>query len=202
MRTPEQKQIALPYCYAWNKLCRTSLFKQNDIRFPDGLCFEDVPFHWETIRCANAVAVVPETLIHYRFRNDSISQRFGKHYLDLVSVFEMTEKRFDENNAIPVYRKALSKFKLERLFWCYQRIRPEYKKAMMSAIQNAILESDRHIYRNTSSLAWYIRDFYLALENRFASKFRYRTVVPLLWLAVRYAKPLYGCWKSIRRQSI
>lgn len=64
---------------SWNKLLRRSFWDLHDLRFPEGLLYEDVclmaKIHWE----ARAVDLLPDVVYHWRRRDDgvlSITQGF------------------------------------------------------------------------------------------------------------------------------
>ena len=56
----------------WNKLYRTSILRKYDIRFPEGLLYEDIPFFHAYTCVANRVACVPDRYYHYVQRESSI----------------------------------------------------------------------------------------------------------------------------------
>ena len=60
---------------AWNKLYKRCLF--DDIRYPDGMIFEDVYTTCSIIIKTKKVVVLPEPLVHYRVREKSLSRDFS-----------------------------------------------------------------------------------------------------------------------------
>lgn len=60
--------------FVWNKLYRRALFR--DIRFPEGMSYEDVVIMHRVAAGARAVAVIPDALYHYRVRADSITKTY------------------------------------------------------------------------------------------------------------------------------
>lgn len=56
----------------WNKLYRTSILRKYDIRFPEGLLYEDIPFFHAYTCVANRVACIPDRYYHYVQRASSI----------------------------------------------------------------------------------------------------------------------------------
>jgi len=57
---------------SWNKLYRTGLFAS--VRFPQARIYEDVATIYKTIIAASKLVVVPDILVHYRMRKNSLSQ--------------------------------------------------------------------------------------------------------------------------------
>lgn len=77
---------------AWNKLYRVELF--SDIRYPDNRVFEDKATTYKLLQKASLLAYTPLPLIHYRNRNNSIS---NNHSLkSLVDYWEVYKGRFTE----------------------------------------------------------------------------------------------------------
>lgn len=58
---------------AWNKLYRTSLFRQNDIAYPEGRLYEDCLTTYKLYAAAREVVVVPEPYCNYIRRAGSIT---------------------------------------------------------------------------------------------------------------------------------
>lgn len=75
----------LPH-FAWLKFVRAGLFKDPELRFPVGLCYEDWPFHWGLGLKAPSIYRVEARLYHYRQRGASITGSTGPKLLDLYRV--------------------------------------------------------------------------------------------------------------------
>lgn len=58
--------------YVWNKIFRRELF--SDVRFPEGMAFEDIPVTPVLFTKANLVCVLPDAKYNYIIRSDSISK--------------------------------------------------------------------------------------------------------------------------------
>lgn len=63
-----------PYTTAvWNKYFKTSWLKEQNIKFPEGVLFEDMPFAFETFNTARSIQRVPMIGYYYRKRTGSIT---------------------------------------------------------------------------------------------------------------------------------
>lgn len=60
---------------AWNKLYKVELF--DSIRYSEGMIFEDIETTCELIKKAKCVVIIPDPLIHYRIRKNSLSREFS-----------------------------------------------------------------------------------------------------------------------------
>ena len=72
--------------FAWGKLIRTEIAKQH--RFPVGLLFEDHFWTHLIFQDSGTVVCIPQTLVHYRQRKDSISYTFTEKRLDVIKGWE------------------------------------------------------------------------------------------------------------------
>lgn len=52
-------------CYVWNKVYRTGFLKSIDLRFVNGMVFEDTDFVTRAIYYSNKIVTVPDTYYHY-----------------------------------------------------------------------------------------------------------------------------------------
>lgn len=76
---------------AWNKFYRASLFET--VRFPEGIIFEDIATTWRIFSNCEKLAYIPSCLIHYRKRENSLSNiRSLKSLTDYWIAFK---ERFD-----------------------------------------------------------------------------------------------------------
>ena len=84
------------FFYAWNKIYKTSVIKENDIKFSEGQIYEDVIFAIKALYYSNAVVSVPNTEYHYICRKDStINSQFddkNKKDYDYVCAYEQLQK--------------------------------------------------------------------------------------------------------------
>ncbi|MBQ8458508.1 Stealth CR1 domain-containing protein [bacterium] len=78
------------FFYVINKIYRTSIIKDNEIKFAQGHIYEDVKFAIESIFYANSIVTVPNTTYHYVERENSsvkYTDKEGKKQQDLVFAY-------------------------------------------------------------------------------------------------------------------
>lgn len=70
---------------SWDKLYKTSLFINNDIRYPEGLYFEDTPTTASLVLCSDKVVASENSYYYYLQRQGSITKSvtFEDKYLDI-----------------------------------------------------------------------------------------------------------------------
>lgn len=90
----------------WREFYRRDFLIENQIRFREGLQYEDGDFYFETLMKAKRVMNIPEELYIYRKRLDSVTTRIVKlsdvealekmitRILDIINIEELKEYRF------------------------------------------------------------------------------------------------------------
>lgn len=77
----------------WNKIYKLSLIKKYNIRFPEGLWYEDNPFFWSYALICDSTYFVNTKFYNYLIRTKSIMSQYNKkcrtfHELDSLLCFE------------------------------------------------------------------------------------------------------------------
>lgn len=100
----------------WNKLCKASVIKNNNIRFPEGMILEDVLFAIKILFYANKVVTVPNIKYHYvQNPNSTINSKdnkakqkidYEKAYTDLIEFAKENNIKLPERcNYVKSYKK-------------------------------------------------------------------------------------------------
>ena len=83
--------------YAWNKMYRKSLFIDQNIEFPKGLLWEDIPTIYPLLVSAKKIAKVDQPLIYYVLKREgSITATYSRKMLQLFDSLELLIERFKE----------------------------------------------------------------------------------------------------------
>jgi glycosyltransferase involved in cell wall biosynthesis len=83
---------------AWGKLYKKDLFG-DDIRYPKGLLYEDLPITYKLIIRAEKVAYTTQKTYFYVIRNNSIQRSaFNLHKMDILKVADMMLSDIQNNN--------------------------------------------------------------------------------------------------------
>ena len=90
----------------WNKFYRANLF--NSIRYPEGRLFEDYATTYKLLQVSTRLSYIPDCLIHYRNRENSISNAHAMN--NLVDYWWVFHQRFETMSSISdeYYRVTLS----------------------------------------------------------------------------------------------
>lgn len=111
------------FFYCWNKLCKASVIKNNNIKFPENIVYEDALFALKILFHANKVVSVPNTKYHYVENSNSTINLKGnakKNQIDHeISATEFIEYAKENNIKIPErfnYIKRYWKFGIFKFF--------------------------------------------------------------------------------------
>lgn len=78
----------------WNKIYSTKLIKDNNIRFAEGIKYEDVPFVAEALDRANKIAKLDKKLNYYVIHGNSETTVRDKRIFDILKIVDMVRKYF------------------------------------------------------------------------------------------------------------
>ena len=78
----------------WNKIYSTKLIKDNNIRFAEGIKYEDVPFVSEALDRANRIAKLDKKLNYYVIHGNSETTVRDKRIFDILKLVDMIRKYF------------------------------------------------------------------------------------------------------------
>ena len=100
------KLFKIPNC-VWNKFIKRSLLIENDISFPEGLIFEDVPFFYKLMFSAKRMMITDEYYYYRRIRENSIMTTYDIKLIDTISISDMVMEFFLDNNHYNDYKRPL-----------------------------------------------------------------------------------------------
>lgn len=100
-----------PQVSPWNKLYRRSILVDNDIRFPEGVIYEDTSFYIKSVPFIKKQSYLDEKLVYYSVRQKStMTSNHGKRVGDIFSVLMDTLEFYKNNNLYEEYRDELEYF--------------------------------------------------------------------------------------------
>ena len=91
----------------WNKIYRTSWFKETKIRFPSGLRYEDTSVLIRLAYYMNKVSYVDESFVDYYQINGSITHTYNVNINDMIAVFKDIKKFYEEKGAFELFKPEL-----------------------------------------------------------------------------------------------
>lgn len=106
----EEKLILKTNVHVWNKVFKTSVIKENNIRFPKGLYFEDFPFVCEYMLSINSVKFVSEKEYYfYRQQPNSIMNNCSHKSIHHLYAWHYLYDRLKERKLLDKYPNLINK---------------------------------------------------------------------------------------------
>lgn len=75
---------------AWNKIYRTSFIKDNNIKWSEGLLYEDLEFYYSFYTISNKTYLIGELLYIYRWHNNSIMNKTDAGQMRCEDIYDVT----------------------------------------------------------------------------------------------------------------
>ena len=92
---------------ACNKLFKSSILKENNIKFPKGLKYEDVEFYYTLIPYINSHALVKDYFYHYIQRDTSLVNNQNEKTADIFKILNNVLEFYKNHNLYEKYEKEL-----------------------------------------------------------------------------------------------
>lgn len=132
----------------WNKIYKSSLIKENNIRFVENLKYEDVPFVAEALDKAKKITKLNRCLNYYVIHNNSETTVRDEKVFDILKILDLVRKYFQNK---PYIKDILDKLTVRIItnYTIQQRVQ-QNQKIGMSFIDEAFkyLEKEVPDYKN------------------------------------------------------
>lgn len=115
------------------KLFRHELIK--DLRFPEGLIFEDNPFFIEVMFNAQRAYFHDRYLYHRRVRPDSITRSRTIKFADCLKIHDLLIEITKDNGHWDIYKETLLNMKFSNSFKSFKMVDEEYKEEFFNIIK-------------------------------------------------------------------
>lgn len=161
----------------WNKLYKTSLFIDNDIRFDLGKTNEDNFIMYKLYNNSNKIVFINDKLYYYLQRKDSImGNTFNEKRLDILEALEQTKQYFLHSSN--TYEQELICYEfLIRFHLVNQMIKCNYDCNKLNELVN-LLKSNYRIYNKNK---------FINLKNKWALKLlKFNYIIYVFILKVKY----------------
>ncbi len=146
-----QKKALLSPMFAWNKIYRASLFKENELQYPVGIWYEDIPVTTILFAKANKIGYLEECLMHYRQRDDSIMASVASARIkEIFKVMDLVRTTFQKNDLYESYHDEIEYLHIEhlRLYGMFRFIRSPYWKECYNESKKVMKKYFPHWKRN------------------------------------------------------
>lgn len=145
-------QIAVtPY----NKIYKTSLLKDNDILFPEGLIFEDEKFFYDVYLRAKKVSLIDEFLYYYRINRKGSTVDIAKEndYTDIIPISKQVRETFKQTNNYEDYKILLANRFIHLQLARFTETSPKFREKFFNLLKEDLNEvlQDKEIADNLES---------------------------------------------------
>lgn len=139
----------------YNKIYKTTLLKENNILFPEGLIFEDEKFFYDTYLRAKRISIVDEFLYYYRInrKGSTVDTIKDNDFSDIIPISKLIRETFKETNNYEDYKILLSNRFIHLQLARFTQTSQKYKKNFFNLLESDLEEvlADRTIYDNLES---------------------------------------------------
>ena len=121
----------------------TKLFKSevlSDVRFEEGLIFEDNLFFIKYIFNCDRISFYDECLYNKRIHNHSIISLASKDYVDIITIFNMINDVFRQKGCYDEFKEKLFMRKIDAIYYRFELINEDYKEYFFSEIRKDYLQ--------------------------------------------------------------
>ena len=108
--------------WAWDKLYKTEFVKKNSLFFPDLPHSEDLVFVYGAYCYNPKIAIVDETLVHHRMRNNSVSTSREKNPLAFIDATKMLKDIMIKTNTFEIYKQSFVNWLHVFFKWHYETV--------------------------------------------------------------------------------
>lgn len=174
---------------------KRSFLLKNKITFPKGIRFEDNPFFFQSVLCANRLMLVPEPLYFYRVTSSSVTGAKDARQYDLIKAYQHINAFLIQKKLMPVLQKPFLERQMTRLFDSWLTINTRFKNGLAERC-HAYFKSLKLSAAQIEALPLKLQFFYrFCLENQ-----PFPEVTIIIW-AYHTMPFLEKCLKSLHAQS-
>lgn len=119
---------------ACQKLYKRSFLEKSQVKFVEGIYFEDMPFFFEVFLKAESISIIRKYLYYHRKHSKSITDVIDCNYLDTVPAGQELMRRFVENGWYEEYKFDLLAYKINGPRFALSEIVDKCKKPLFDLI--------------------------------------------------------------------
>lgn len=139
----------------YNKIYKSSLLKENNILFPEGLIFEDEKFFYDTYLRAKRVSIIDEFLYYYRINRKGSTVDIEKEndYTDIIEISKQIRETFRKTNNYNDYKFLLNNRLIHLQLARFTQTSEKYKEKFFNLLKEDLTEvlKDEEIKNNLES---------------------------------------------------
>lgn len=112
----------------WSKLYNNSFIKKINVKFPEGLIFDDNVFFWDILFNAERIVFLKKYLFTRRWYNYSSTTNGDYRFIDSIAISNLILERFDKYGQLEKFKSILYNRKIHITHVRFQKIKEEFKQ--------------------------------------------------------------------------
>lgn len=128
--------------YTVNAIYDSNLLKNNDIKFSDLRCYEDVIFNIRTRVLAQKVSYINSALYCYRIRKTSTLRANDKRYIDLINVIGLVKDYLTEQNMMEHYQYNFDYFCVSNVYRVFTLLPSDEARQNLLILAESVLPAN------------------------------------------------------------
>ena len=133
----------------WSKIYRTDFIKNNNIYFPEGICYEDVPYWANIFLKAESVAYIPKPFYYYNNKNTSSVMTIKNQVnFDVFRAYELVLEHFKNSEFWGKYKNTINLLMIMDFLKKFEKISDEFRFEYYKKLKEFAVEIDYSLYEN------------------------------------------------------
>ena len=134
----------------WSKLYNREFIVSNNIKFPEGLVFDDNVFFYDVLFAAERITFLREHLFARRWYSSSSTTAGGKTFLDYIPICNLIWDVFKKYDVFDEFKKELYIKKVNTINFWYNGIKEDLKQEFFEKVKADYLKlsEDKEFYDN------------------------------------------------------
>ena len=151
-----------------NKMFKMSVIKEHNLRYPDGLLYEDAAFIWTYLPRCRKISYTEEKLYNYiRYQNSIMGQTFGQgslRSLDHLKIIHFIISSLSSGKLLIKFKEPFLNFVLDSFWFSYRFLPPTKKYLSIIEVSKVLRTLDEALILSFTDLEK--RRALLRLRNR------------------------------------
>jgi glycosyltransferase involved in cell wall biosynthesis len=198
--TTIDKMTLLDHMTAWSKLWNTKFLCDNNIEFPEGICFEDNVVHWKALLQNPKITVVQKNFYWYRMRSDSITASYhDRTFFDTFLCYDLIKEiLLQERKYKGKWKDLFIIRKLSDIHYRYCTITEQHKHVMFEKIRDTF-STDEKQYLEKGKLGPVVTAFFQTLNGSRLAQAKYKSYLTLSKIKQKFSKQIISIQRKFRR---